>query len=108
MGEIVTVAFLLLSFISFESLLYASDCVCVCVRVCCFELLTLHICFFCTCRRMGCSLVKHGAAERLEAIQQRVKRLAEDVVGDELSADDPLLEPGNLDALFILFIESRN
>lgn len=49
-----------------------------------------------------------GAAERLEAIQQRVKRLAEDVVGDELSADDPLLEPGNLDALFILFIESRN
>ncbi|CAK9102638.1 unnamed protein product [Durusdinium trenchii] len=40
------------------------------------------------------ALSSMGAAERLEAIQQRVKRLAEDVVGDELSADDPLLESG--------------
>lgn len=40
------------------------------------------------------ALSSMGAAERLDAIQQRVKRLADDVVGDELAGDDPLLEFG--------------
>ena len=52
--------------------------------------------------RIGClgelvaALSSMGAAERLDAIQQRVKRLADDVVGDELAGDDPLLEFGVL------------
>eukprot|EP00435_Cladocopium_sp_Y103_P074523 s357_g49.t1 len=43
---------------------------------------------------LAAALSSMGAAERLEAIQQRVKRLAIDVVGEELSGDDPLLESG--------------
>ena len=43
---------------------------------------------------LAAALSSMGAAERLEAIQQRVKRLAIDVVGEELSGDDPLLEFG--------------
>ena len=43
---------------------------------------------------LAAALSSMGSAERLEAIQQRVKRLAVDVVGEELSGDDPLLERG--------------
>ena len=44
-----------------------------------------------------------GAAERLEAIQQRVKRLAVDVVGEGLAGDDPLLEFGTEKLLVTLW-----
>eukprot|EP00438_Fugacium_kawagutii_P009336 Skav234554 [mRNA] locus=scaffold2556:444288:449022:+ [translate_table: standard] len=43
-------------------------------------------------RELAAALSSMSSAERLEAIQQRVKRLADDVVGEELSRDDPLLE----------------
>ena len=43
---------------------------------------------------LAAALSSMGSAERLEAIQQRVKCLAVDVVGEELSGDDPLLEHG--------------
>ena len=39
------------------------------------------------------ALSSMSASERLESIKERVKRLADDVVGAELAAEDALLEP---------------